>query len=216
MPREQGTARLLEWRIRRELASISLRFAFATPQELEHEDLTGIDYIFSTVPLTWQPAVPVCFISSFLDPDDVQNVRGLLGPQIATSTVEARFSRSLFFARLNLSTRKEVIGFLCERIREQIEVPENFEELVWERERQMPTAMGGNVAMPHPALAVSERTFACVALLEHPIMWGSRPAQAIFLISVSRNGTDEEGLDAFYEVVSRTPHQHRGDPRAAQ
>ena len=198
-----GTARLLEWRIRREFGEHIAQIRVCDAAGAQHEDLTGIDYIFSTVPLTWQPAVPVCFISSFLDPDDVQNVRGLLGPQIATSTVEARFSRSLFFANLNLSTRKEVIGFLCERIREQIEVPENFEELVWERERQMPTAMGGNVAMPHPALAVSERTFACVALLEHPIMWGSRPAQAIFLISVSRNGTDEEGLDAFYEVVSR-------------
>ena len=93
-----------------------------------------------------------------------------------------------------------MIAFLCERCAAYDELPENFEALVWQRERAGNTSFGNLVALPHPYEAVSSKTFVAVALTDTPVDWGGTPVQAVFMVCVARDaGAD---LEAFYRAMT--------------
>lgn len=193
-----GSARLLAYRLQREFSSNFESVETCDASEFAERDIADIDYIFTTVPLDRRVNVPVVHVSLFLDDSSRRDVRRVIDRE-ATESALSYFSPDLFFSHLELSSREEVITFLCERAAEAVELPDNFEELVWKREQAAATSFGNLLALPHPYEAVSPETFVTVALLDRPVDWGGQPAQAVFLVCVSRDaGTD---LEAFYRSM---------------
>ena len=81
------------------------------------------------------------------------------------------------------------------------DLPDDFAELVKERERIAPTAFGNLVALPHPMRAVSARTFVAVGLLDEPVTWAGHEVWGVFLISLA---TERDlDLSAFYHTLLR-------------
>lgn len=199
-----GTARLLEWRIKREFSDHLAEVTVCDVAQVRGIDSASIDYIFTTVPLPWKPKVPVCQITCFFDEGDISRVKAFFADHTApASSVERFFSSELFFTDLCAGDKTELIEALCERVAAHRAVPDDFTALVLEREALMPSAMGGLVAMPHPVRPVSESTFAAVAVLDAPLDWSGRAVRLVLLVSVSTKGIEEEGLKDFYETVSR-------------
>ena len=195
-----GSARLLAYRIQREFGEYVGSVTTCDASEFDRADLTGIDYVFTTVPLTRAVTIPVIEVTLFLDADDErQDVQSKLERGEAEDATKC-FSRELFCPHVKLASRTEVIHLLCERARAVHELPENFEELVLMREELAPTSFGGNVAIPHPYEAVSETTFVAVALLDEPVMWDDREVTAVFLVSVAKDAATE--LEPFYRAVT--------------
>lgn len=167
------------------------------------QNFDAIDYVFTTVPLNVSVPVPVREITLLLTDDD----RALMRDVIEGSSQDdpaAYLPRNLFFAHEHFEGKQEAIAVLVARMRSAYpdEIPENFEELVWQREEAAPTSFGNLVALPHPLFAVSTMTLVAVALLDEPIEWGTEtgPVQAIFLMSFSR--LPETRLDGFYRPVA--------------
>ena len=79
--------------------------------------------------------------------------------------------------------------------------PDDFAELVKERERIAPTAFGNLVALPHPMRAVSKRTFVTVGLLDEPVTWAGHEVWGVFLISLAAER--DLDLNAFYHTLLR-------------
>ena len=127
-------------------------------------------------------------------------VRDVLDRAPNEGDLAACFDRRLFFSHLDLPGKEEVIDYLCARARELEALPDDFEELVWERERRARTSFGNLAALPHPMRAVGERTFVVVGLLDRAVEWGTGPVRAVFLIVISREGHD--GLEHFYEGMA--------------
>lgn len=75
------------------------------------------------------------------------------------------------------------------------------DESVCKRERLAQTAFGNLVALPHSYEAMSERTYACVAVLKEPILWDGQPVQAVFLLSIEKKKNKE--LQHFFQVTMR-------------
>ena len=193
-----GSARLLAYRLQSEFSSNFETVETCDASEFEERDISDIDYIFTTVPLERHVSIPVVHVSLFLDDSSKRDVRRVIDQSEAESA-QSYFSPELFFAHAPLASREEVISFLCERAADVVGLPENFEELVWKRERAAATSFGNLVALPHPYEAVSPRTFVAVALLDHPVDWGGNPAQAVFLVGVAHDaGID---LEAFYRSM---------------
>ncbi len=196
----QGSARLLEYRYREEFGALVDKVITCDVSHVDAIDLKGIDYIFTTVPLGRPMPVPVRQVSFFLNDADRRGVRELLSATKSVRTLESYFDERLFIPDFDAFTKEEVIGALCDRIREVHDVPENFEKLVLKREKLAQTSFGNQVAMPHPARAVSEHTFVAVALLRKAIEWNGQAVRAVFLVSVSK--AKDKKLDSFYRSMA--------------
>ena len=193
-----GSAKLLAYRLGNEFGSDFETVETCDASEFDDRDLTGIDYIFTTVPLTRHVNLPVVHISLFLDDTSRQDVKRALS-QDSAENAKAYFTPELFYAHLPFTTREEIIHFMCEQCAAFDDLPDNFEEFVWQRENAAPTSFGNMVALPHPYEAVSSRTFAAVGLLDHTVDWNGTPVQAVFMICVNRDaGAD---LESFYRAI---------------
>lgn len=198
-----ASARLLAYKIQREFGEHLASVETCNVTQVASQNFDAVDYVFTTVPLNVSVPVPVREITLLLTDDD----RALMRDVIEGSSQDdpaAYLPRNLFFAHEHFESKQEAIAVLVARMREACpdEIPENFEELVWQREEAAPTSFGNLVALPHPLFAVSTMTLVAVALLDEPIEWGTEtgPVQAIFLMSFSR--LPETRLDGFYRPVA--------------
>ena len=183
-----GSARLLEYRARREFGDYIDNISVCNVRDVDHADFSHIDYVFTTVPLNKALPVPVREVKYFLDDNEVADVKELLRRDVAPhGDILCFFSRALFFPHLPYTSKQEVLDFLLEQASDQKVVSANFRELVWKREGTVATSFGNNVAMPHPLEPASKETFVCVGLLDRPVMWDElgRTVQIVFLSSFS-------------------------------
>ena len=202
----RGSSRLLEYRYREEFGTHLDRIQVLDVARLEHFDLTGFDYIFTTVPLSFKLPIPVREIGLFLDEDEIAGVREAIrgdgggGPSLSRPI---SLERRLFFPHLLLSGKDAVLDLLCAACAREHEVDERFSDLVHERERLAPTAFGNQVALPHPVSPASDEGFMAVALLDEPVDWGDHRVRAVFLLSIARESNNEIAgfYDRFTDVI---------------
>lgn len=197
----QGSAKLLEYRYRQEFGSLVDRVVTCDASHVDNADMTGIDYVFTTIPLRCPLPVPVRQVSFFLDDEDMKDLRDLLSDTGLSGSLAAFFAPELFVTDLNVSDKREAIERLCECVAECRKVPSYFCELVLRREELAQTSFGNQVAMPHPVQAVSDDTFVCVGLLSHAIEWNGQAVRAVFLVSVSK--AKNKKLESFYRSMAK-------------
>lgn len=194
-----GSARLLEHRLKSEFGESLEIAAMCSAFELREYDLSNIDYVLSTVPLSIDLPVPAVQITCLLDERDVRATREVIAGNVGGPEMPSLVERDLFFPHLSFGTKQEVLDYLCDRLSSIKQLPEDFRALVWQREALAPTAFGNLVAMPHPMQAVSSDTYVCLGLLDRPIDWDGRDVQAVFLVCM---GTEHTALyDALYEQL---------------
>lgn len=198
----QGSARLLEWRYRQEFGTWLDRIETCDVAHVASCDLTGIDYVFTTVPLERKLPVPVREVKYFLDDEDVNSVRRILsGEAAAAAPLAAYFDERLFLGALDAEDKDGALDALCARVAEVHDVPGDFRALVQRREELAQTCFGNLVAMPHPVTPVTTSTFVAVAVLNHSVSWNGQEVRAVFLVSVS--SLRDQKLDAFYRGMAR-------------
>ncbi|VWL95567.1 putative licABCH operon regulator [Collinsella aerofaciens] len=197
----QGSAKLLEYRYRQEFGSLVDRVVTCDASHVDSVDMTGIDYVFTTVPLHCSLLVPVRQVSFFLDDEDMKDLRDLLSDAGLSGSLAPFFAPELFVTDLDVSDKREAIERLCECVAECRKVPSDFCELVLRREELAQTSFGNQVAMPHPVQAVSDDTFVCVGLLSHAIEWNGQAVRAVFLVSVSK--AKNKKLESFYRSMAK-------------
>lgn len=198
----QGSARLLEWRYRQEFGTWLDRIETCDVAHVASRDLTGIDYVFTTVPLERKLPVPVREVKYFLDDGDVNSVRRILsGEAAAAAPLAAYFDERLFLGALDAEDKDGALDALCARVAEVHDVPGDFRALVQRREELAQTCFGNLVAMPHPVTPVTTSTFVAVAVLNHSVSWNGQEVRAVFLVSVS--SLRDQKLDAFYRGMAR-------------
>ena len=195
----QGSARLLEYRYRKEFGAHLDRIIVCDVSEIDEVDFSEIDYVFTTVPLNRQLPVPVRLVKYFLDDADISLLNELFSAPVDKGL--SCYDRRLFEAHLAATTPDEAIEALSALAATVEELPDDFAELVKERERIAPTAFGNLVALPHPMRAVSARTFVAVGLLDEPVTWAGHEVWGVFLISLA---TERDlDLNAFYHTLLR-------------
>lgn len=198
----QGSARLLEWRYRQEFGTWLDRIETCDVAHVASRDLTGIDYVFTTVPLERKLPVPVREVKYFLDDEDVNSVRRILsGEAAAAAPLAAYFDVRLFLGALDAEDKDGALDALCARVAEVHDVLGDFRALVQRREELAQTCFGNLVAMPHPVTPVTTSTFVAVAVLNHSVSWNGQEVRAVFLVSVS--SLRDQKLDAFYRGMAR-------------
>lgn len=195
-----GTARLLEYRYRKEFNLSADEVTTCDVTRAARMDYSKIDYVFTTVPLGFDPPVPVRLVGNFLDEGDIQTVRSALAGAARPSVTGSLFDERYFFPHLACTSREEVLDILIGALEDGGSVPESFRELVWERERAAETCFGNRVALPHPARVVAETSCVAVGILDAPIPWGEREVQVVFLVCIAKSQSSK--LADFYRDLS--------------
>ena len=199
-----GSARLLEYRCRREFADYVDKVMTCDVLGLETFDFSKVDYVFTTVPIHRKLPVPVREVTYFLGDEDVVEMRELLGAR-GHGPVPSYFKPSLFFPHMTQTSKQDALDFLLDQVCASEPVARNFRELVWKREAMISTSFGNNVAIPHPLEAASSETFICVGLLDHPVAWDTngQEVQAVFLLgfAAEQDGSLHQFMDTFASVL---------------
>ncbi len=142
--------------------------------------------------------VPVIETSFILNPSDVTRIKTDMN---SVTSIASYLPKELFFSNMELQTQDEVISFMIEEASKLFNLPKNFKQLIWQREKLFTTAFDNKVALPHPYKLCTEETFACTVLLKKPILWGDKLVQTVFLISLSQEESPD--IHIFYGKLSK-------------
>lgn len=194
-----GSAKLFEYRFREMFGDYLNRVETCDAGSLTTWNFTDIDYVFSTVPINYPIPVPVCQVQYFFDRHNAGEVERILRHN-ANIDIARYFQRNLFFTDVKGDTREEVLHHLCGLIGQQMELPEDFEDCVLQREQRMQTDLCPLIAIPHPYKPITRETFVCTAILEKPIKWHIYQVQVVFLLSLSEKN---ENLEDFYRIAPK-------------
>lgn len=194
-----GSAELLAMRCREEFGDQLGSITTCDVSQVRTMDFTNIDYLFTTVPLPCEVPVPVREVGYFLDRRDVEGVRQLLARRQPGGSACGYVAEDLFVAHLSASTDVEAIMELADVCRRHEDVSSHFTDYVLRREQSASTAFGNGVAIPHPLMAASARTFVCVGLADAPITWGAQHVEVVLLVSVSAD--PDEDLHDLYDAL---------------
>lgn len=198
----KSSSQFLSFRFRSEFGSYIDRLEICSLYEFEHYDLRGhqIDYIFTTVPLQTPLGIPTYEISSFLDSNDVSQVRKKL--ELGDSDFLRQYYRKeLFFTHLQGQTWEEVICELCHRMAQVYPIPEHeFTQSVLKREHLASTDFGNEVAIPHSEDCFVKENVVCVGILNKPIHWVRNTVQLVILAAIYDSTSSE--TQRFYQVTN--------------
>ncbi len=195
----KGSAELLRYKYKRELGEYLNRIETCEVNKIDRVDFKEIDYVFTTVPIPVKIPVPILEVKYFLESEDIRQAKKALSAH-GEGTAKRYYSRDLFLPHVGGGSKEEVLGELCRYVRSVREVPEALYESVMLREQLAKTEFGNRVAMPHPYQAMSRETFVCVAILDHPVLWGDQEVQVVFLVLIEEGKNKD--LQKFYQVTS--------------
>ena len=196
----RGTSQLFLYNYKRAFGKYINRIVEATVFDLEELDFKGlrIDFVFTTVPLNIPLPVPVYEVSLLLSDKEINSCQKIF------ENGDDRFLYRYFDSRLFLpcvkaQTKEQALTAICQAVNRYRSVPDNFFELVMQREEMGQTDFGNRVAIPHPSQILGNGKFVMAAILEQPVFWGHHDVQVVFLISLAEQDPDAE---AFYRTIT--------------
>ncbi len=165
--------------------------------DMHKYDLGSLDFIISTIPIQRKITVPVIDVNTILRDEDIARLENLVIENIGSVLKYIR--PELTYFQQDLKSKEEVIRFLCTSMERLEDIPDNFQELVEEREQIAPTGFGTMVAIPHPIRPVTKKTIWAVCTLKKPVQWGDSRVQFICLLSVQKEY--KKDLQKMYQLL---------------
>ena len=194
-----GSGKLLEYYFEENFKAYIQRITVCSGLDMEKEDMSQYDCVFSTIPIKRRLPVPVFVISHFVGGKDAGNIARKF-KTLHEFDLKSYFPRELFFVFDSFKDKEEAIRQIVRRCHLYYKLPQEFEALVLERERMGSTEFHGLAAFPHAYRPVTDHTFVSVTVLKKPMVWKKARVRLIFLSSMEKR--INRNLDKFYKVVS--------------
>lgn len=170
-------------------------------KDITNFDFIGkkIDYCFTTIDTLFNLPVPCYKISLFPSESEIEEFKGIFASTDKDELLKY-YNERLFIPHLKAKNKKDAIKKMINHINDEYDIPDNFYDLIMQREKYGLTSFGNMVAIPHPSIICTIENIVCVAILDEPINWGSNDVQLILLLSLS---TDEnQDTSTFIEATS--------------
>jgi lichenan operon transcriptional antiterminator len=193
-----GTSKLIYYRLKSQFGEHLSVVGTTEYYKLKQYDLSDIDFIVSSIPIKDVLPVPVIEVNAILGNQDIRAIRRYVYHDQLNKNIF--FTEDLTFLQQEFSSKKQVLEYLCNILYERNLIDYTFLPAIYEREKIAPTAFGNLVAIPHPIVPKSRKTFLTVCTLKKPILWADKQVQFICLISIKKN--TEEDLQPMYELIS--------------
>lgn len=200
----RGSAKLLSYRIKDVFNKYLDRIETCDVLNVKNYDLTGIDYIFTTVPINVKLERPIVEIQYFLDENDYSLIRKTLNS--SASSIARFFRKELFIENLDALTKEEAIRMMVDQTGGLINDHDAFYESIISREELGSTDFGNLIAIPHAGKIFTKETFVTIAILNRAILWSKEKVQFIFLLALGHE--DAGKMEAFSSITSRLLFNH--------
>lgn len=197
----RGSAELLKMKFQEQFSQYIDSLELCSSREILTMDLATYDYIFTTVPIFINTTKPIFKISLFLDKHDISEIHNFFSASKSNRKCLKYFEDVLFMGEVEFLDKKDAITKMIHQIKKYKNVPDNFEESVFLREKEADTSFGNKVAFPHPKDLLTDTTFTCIAISKKPIQWGSSKVQLILLTSIENN--KNKNIQDFYQLLSK-------------
>ena len=178
--------------------------------EIDEMDLKEADIIISTVPIK-QTDIPVIHVEIPLSRKDIENVaRVITMDEVHPIDTITQFFDEHLFINTQAESKEEIIHILCDMLKKENCITDDFEVSVLEREQRISTAMDGVVAIPHPLKLCSLKSKIAVGILKHPVPWSQKDdAQIILLMGLADDAKKDikKLYDTFVAMTHNPPLQ---------
>ena len=195
----RATSQLLAYQIQKKFGDRINVIRIIEAHRLDQMNLESFDFIFSTVPIHKEYPLPIRQINNLLEEKDFNLIESCLKAGTAKLHIRDLMDEKLFFTDIDAQNKEEALQILIQKVSDHVSIPDNFYQLVLEREEFASTELNNLVAIPHPNCAVTNSTFIATGILKQPILWNSKSVQIIFLIAIMPN--NKQDLRDFYEGV---------------
>ena len=193
-----GSARLLEYFFKQNFDNYIQRLTVCSRFELKQQNIANYDCVFTTVPIEKLP-IPIFLIHNFMNSKDKIRINQNF-KELSQTNIMKYFPKKLFFTYDSFDTKEQAIHKMVLKCHQNYDLPDNFEQLILEREQLSTSEFNDLIAFPHSHRPVSTTTFVCVALLKKPLLWKTKKIRIILLSSIENKKMKE--LDDFYRVIS--------------
>ena len=198
----RGSSELLKEKFTSHFNKYIKRISAVSLNDINVDELENHDYIFTTVPLLIKTRTPIFKISYFLDDDELNEINNyLLNKELSINEINTYFPKKLFLGKIDCKNKDDAIKKMVENISIYEDIPSDFLEQVILREKEAITSFGNNVAFPHPKNLITSKTFASVAILNEPLLWGDKKVSLIFLASIEKKSN--KNIQIFYKMISK-------------
>lgn len=156
-------------------------------EELNNEIIDENDYILSTIDVENIKSEKIKRINIFLTPKDEKVIHKIVSSdQISEQQLMKLFKKEMYFTKISLKTKDEVLNFLTDKMVECGEITKEIKQTVFDRENMVSTEIGGLVALPHTMTKEATNHSVAIAVLEKPILWEKEKVQVICLLNISK------------------------------
>jgi len=166
--------------------------------ELQDIDLSEYQYIFSTIPISQRVQIPIINIQYFLTESEYHGIESIL--KNTTFAFDEFFDPDLFITGIKARDKETIIREMVETIRKKKNIPDDFYDMVIEREEISPTDFTYKTALPHPSRPIDLDTFVCIGILSKSVVWSSKRVQVVLLISVKKKSSGS--IQDFYKKIT--------------
>lgn len=194
-----GSAQLIRYRIESEFRSLIKVLGVSEYYKVKDIPFEETDFIISSVPIREPLPVPVIEVNAILGNKDLVKIDQFVSSK--DEKVLDYLPEENLFLNKNLSSKEEVIDFLAFHASRIDPLPDNYKQLVYDREEIAPTAYGNLIAVPHPISPQSSHTFLTMCTLKRSIDWGERKVQFVCLLNVKKDS--QENLQDMYDLLGR-------------
>lgn len=207
-PNGVGTSSLISAKMRQILPEVSI-IEVVSRTDLAKQDLSDVDLIISTVPLT-NVSVPVAKISPLLTSKDMKTIMNqyidLVMINDAENSINGRELKQtfamlrghVFFA--NLKNRHEVIDYLLKTNNwPSKDSLVTYRHSIYTREQLQSTYLGNGFVIPHGDPKKVINSCISILLLDKPIEWGNNKADIISLLMVREE--DKKTVEPFMNLI---------------
>ncbi len=194
---------LLTYRLKKELDDYFNSFYFMAIEDYhENSSEENYDVILNTTDTSITSHIPVIRLSSRVTDSDVQNIRSLTEKMNITNILFDHFNKDLFLHLTSSESKEQVLQKMIKVLKKKYELPDNYYDLVLQRENIDSTEFGKYIAIPHSISPIKDYSFVCVAKLDKPVHWVKEDVQFIFLINLTDSKKTKWFLDTITSVLS--------------
>lgn len=214
-----GISYILKEKISRAFPEIQITSVFSG-RDMYKIKREQCDMIITTIPLDgYRINREIVKVGHLLDERDIKHLEKCIRSVKGKKTGNAKkispktglFNKELIFPMSRCRTKAELLTKMCAKLEALGYVTGGFEKSVIEREKTMPTDIGGMIALPHGHSKYVNHSVAAFASLKNPIEWGgNNEADLVFLAAFDLDESEEvkEKIIAFYKsFVSFTENE---------
>ena len=172
--------------------------------DLKYIDLNEIDVVFSLVDDELEINKPVYKIKYFLNSEDLEDIKKILDDN--KEYIGSIFDKELFFHFKEKINKKDLISLISNRIKNFINIEEDLEKLIFEREKLGMTEISSDVAIPHPIHAIPNINKIAVCVLDNSIKWINNEVRIVLFMLINNSNGENENI---YKLLTKVINDKR-------